>query len=672
MRKKKHIFELGGNTNLINSLYSSFGNNNSIDSSALASAIGAGASLIQDAIPSKNMSELDAAIYGNSSEDPIKRFIQDISGISTKNAINSINSNINYNTNIADNNTLMERFNNMPLYQRYNTTDGLGWKTALSTAVGAPWLDFQGDKVVFSTDNLMASAKGAAAGSSFGPWGALIGGIAGGVLNLGSRLGRNSRIKKINTAIDNANMMNMAAFNSSVNNSNTYSNNMFNAQFAALGGPLNSHGADYTQGLIEINNGGTHESNPLGGVPFGVAEDGQPNLVEEGEVVKDNFVFSNRIKIPKSIMDKYNFPSSIKTFADAMKKSNIVKEAEERPDSPLSKRALNQFTQEMAMFQESIKQEQSNNYSLGGILGHKYLLGGKETNFGNVGIPVYLLQDPDMYNIIPQPIEMEKTLPSISPRYDILEQVNIPTTKNISTKQNNNSTTPLSTKGKDLGRGLQALTTALSFKPVDYSNADKVDAVYSRINPYQGYKTLGDYVTYNPIDSRTILNRMAAQNNAATRALTNLANGNRASLMSAIVGNNYNYNNSIGDLYSKLAAQNEAQKLQVAQFNRGTNQANAQMDLHSKAMTNQALQAIAQGRLQTGNMRNALDIARSQAISQNLTNLTQGLYDDARQNFILNQLASAGYGYGYQDPTSGWIKYIQPSALGGKIKTKKK
>ena len=221
MRKKKHIFELGGSANLINSLYSSFGNNNSIDSSALASAIGAGASLIQDAIPSRNMSELDAAIYGNSSEDPIKRFIQDISGISTKKAINSINSNMNYNTNIADNNTLMERFNNMPLYQRYNTTDGLGWKTALSTAVGAPWLDFQGDKMTFSTDNLTASAKGASAGSSFGPWGALVGGIAGGVLNLGSRLGRNSRIKKINTAIDNANMMNMAAFNSSVNNSNT-------------------------------------------------------------------------------------------------------------------------------------------------------------------------------------------------------------------------------------------------------------------------------------------------------------------------------------------------------------------------------------------------------------------------------------------------------------------
>ena len=52
----------------------------------------------------------------------------------------------------------------------------------------------------------------------------------------------------------------------------------------------------FTNGVTTIGNGGTHESNPYEGVQMGVDPQGIPNLVEEGEVIYDDYVFSNRIR----------------------------------------------------------------------------------------------------------------------------------------------------------------------------------------------------------------------------------------------------------------------------------------------------------------------------------------------------------------------------------------
>ena len=73
----------------------------------------------------------------------------------------------------------------------------------------------------------------------------------------------------------------------------------------AFGGPLHTHGADWTNGITIIDNGGSHESNPFEGVPMGIAPDGRPNLVEEGEVIFNDYVFSNRLRVPKAVREKY-------------------------------------------------------------------------------------------------------------------------------------------------------------------------------------------------------------------------------------------------------------------------------------------------------------------------------------------------------------------------------
>ena len=50
----------------------------------------------------------------------------------------------------------------------------------------------------------------------------------------------------------------------------------------ALGGSL-AHSGEFSNGVTLFENGGTHEENPLGGIPQGYNENGELNLVEQGE-----------------------------------------------------------------------------------------------------------------------------------------------------------------------------------------------------------------------------------------------------------------------------------------------------------------------------------------------------------------------------------------------------
>ena len=62
----------------------------------------------------------------------------------------------------------------------------------------------------------------------------------------------------------------------------------------AMGGNISSHGAE---DIIPIENGGTHEQNPYGGVPMGIGANGKMNTVEEGEVKFGDYIFSNRLSL---------------------------------------------------------------------------------------------------------------------------------------------------------------------------------------------------------------------------------------------------------------------------------------------------------------------------------------------------------------------------------------
>lgn len=135
---------------------------------------------------------------------------------------------------------------------------------------------------------------------------------------------------------------------------------LFNGQaLYAIGGPLQAMSSNWSPGgnVTEINAGGQHEENPYEGVQVGVDPEGTPNLVEENEVIWNDYVFSNRLKVPKEICKELRVGQKKDgfTFAEVAKK--LLKESKERPNDPISKRGLDANMQKLEDAQEELKQK---------------------------------------------------------------------------------------------------------------------------------------------------------------------------------------------------------------------------------------------------------------------------------------------------------------------------
>lgn len=130
-----------------------------------------------------------------------------------------------------------------------------------------------------------------------------------------------------------------------------------NATKFALGGDLQSHGSDWGN-VMHIDAGDSHENNPNEGVQLGIDSQGKPNLVEEGETVFNDYVYSKRIKVDAQTKKKFHLPKdSDMSFADVSKK--LEKESAERPNDPISKTGLERQLGELAEEQERQKAERA-------------------------------------------------------------------------------------------------------------------------------------------------------------------------------------------------------------------------------------------------------------------------------------------------------------------------
>ena len=72
-----------------------------------------------------------------------------------------------------------------------------------------------------------------------------------------------------------------------------------------------------TNQVTEFNTGGSHETNPYGGIPQRFGMNNMQNTVEEGEVKYNNFIFSKRVYPTKAILSKFNLPVSYFGLSDA-------------------------------------------------------------------------------------------------------------------------------------------------------------------------------------------------------------------------------------------------------------------------------------------------------------------------------------------------------------------
>lgn len=255
----------------------------------------------------------------------------------TANQISSINR-------ITDNDSLMNAYANM-----YQLSDNIKGR------------DFR-DKTVLGdiTDGLASSFEGF---NATGNWiGAVVGGVSS---NIGSIIGRIRANKAANRAEELVRKRNQEIdtrlFHASqdVDRRNDimrmigYYNDPFEY---AYGGEMRTHGSDFNNGLTFINEGGRHEDNPYEGVPSGVDADGIPNLVEEGEVIwNDEYVFSDRLKVPEILSKKYNLGGE-KTFAEAIKE--VTKESLTRPNDPISNETNRAIVNEFMDAQEALREEE--------------------------------------------------------------------------------------------------------------------------------------------------------------------------------------------------------------------------------------------------------------------------------------------------------------------------
>ena len=410
--------------------------------------------------------------------------------------------------------------------------------------------------------------------------------------------------------------------------------NMFNR-----GGIMHQHGGDFSNGLIFIDNGGTHEQNPFEGVQMGIDAQGIPNMVEEGEVVWNDYVFSNRLKPTKEFKDKYKVKGE--TFADVAKE--MQKESEERPNDPISKRGLEDSMMKLQIEQEDIRMKDSRR-------GNKNLFWGGGPKAPELPSLKWLQQSVDKWMLD----RSKRGIEGVTPRHLQIPEPGF----NLSDLR----------YAPAVGSAIGAATSLLS-KP-DYTPSDAVLEAANQMGNYTpiSYNPIGNYLSYNPFDRNYYTNKLNAQAGATRRAIMNTSNPSRNA---ALLAADYNAQGKLGDLARQAEEYNLAQRQAVEQFNRGTNQANAEMGLKA-AMANQgtALKAGSSrlsGIAQAMQMRDAIDNRRSASISSNLTNLFNNLGNIGKEEYMMDIIRKNPF------LLYDWLdNYKGPKANGGYLTIKKK
>ena len=404
----------------------------------------------------------------------------------------------------------------------------------------------------------------------------------------------------------------------------------------ADGGELHTQGGDFTNGLTYIDNGGSHEANPFEGVQIGIDPQGVPNLVEEGEVIFNDYVFSDRMKLPKKLKEKYNIKGE--TFADAAKE--LSKESEERPNDPISQRGLEAFMSALANGQEEIRikneNRQMNRYAKGGKLGKRYDGDGPDDNYMDFGT----LASPISYEQLEGMIDLGidgSAIPLTGTSEEIDDAITRAAKKGATTGDKSNLS--YLRFAPAFMSGMSAFTDLFS-KP-DYSAANRIASV--DIQPALiSADPIGQYLSYKPLDRMFYINQLNKNTAAGRRAIQNTSGGNRAAALAGILAADYNYGESLGKLARQAEEYNQAQKEKVAGFNRQTDMFNSQQSM-------QAQTTNAQSRNDATKMR----LAQAEEIAK-LRSAAKNAYDTRRSNNLNNFINNLG-NIGWEEKQAEWL-----------------
>lgn len=415
----------------------------------------------------------------------------------------------------------------------------------------------------------------------------------------------------------------------------------------ALGGELMSNGTEWDNGLTYIGNGGTHEENPMEGVPMGTDYEGNPNLVEQGEVVFNDYVFSNRLFADGGLLESVNLPKTYDGYSFAAIAERLGSESKERPNDPISRRGLLSSMSRLQQAQEIVRQNMA-----GQEENRKYAHGGRKVNkFDGLDSDTMFLDGVDYgdwqdYGTLLEPISGEDLWDEAMAGSDTGEE-----NPNKSSKLTWLRYAPVVGSAIGLAQNL--------FSKPDYSSADAILEAANSAGNYMpiGYTPIGNYLQYRPLDRNYYINRLDAQAGATRRAIMNTTSPSRNA---ALLAADYNAQGRLGDLARQAEEYNMAQRQAVAQFNRQTNLSNAEMELKA-AMANQEAQQKARsaklsGVAQAMTMRDAVDARRGASMSANMTNFFNSLGDIGREEYSRNMIMSNPALY-YSIDSKGNVSY---------------
>lgn len=412
----------------------------------------------------------------------------------------------------------------------------------------------------------------------------------------------------------------------------------------AFGGWLNTQGGDFTNGVTFIDEGGSHEENPYQGIQIGVDPQGKPNLVEEGEIVFDDYVFSDRMEIPDDIRKEYKLRG--KTFAKAAKSAQ--RESEERPNDPLSKAGLQAAMERIAAAQEEAR-ERKEAYREGNEYPSMFAYGGDTDSYG------LALENPMTVE------ELEAMMNGEAP------EGNTDNGGGSRKRQTWTRYAPI------IGSGLASLSDLFS-KP-DYDSTDLISGVDLGAET-AGYAPIGNYLAYKPLDRDFYINKMNQQAAATRRGLMNTSGGNRLNAQAGILAADYNYGQNMGNLARQAEEYNQQLRERVEAFNRGTNMFNTETGLKASMFNAESKNSAKRTRLgqatTAAQMRQAIKDQDTARRSSNITNFLQGLGDMGWENEQANWLDTLAKSGVLKMNTKGEYTGGTKKAKGGKVRTKKK
>lgn len=381
--------------------------------------------------------------------------------------------------------------------------------------------------------------------------------------------------------------------------------NEFMRNITSYGGPLYSHSGDWSNGLTFINEGGLHSENPFGGVLMGFDQEGVPNLVEEGEIIYNDYVFSNRLKPSKKQLESSGLNSKYNGWTFAKIVEDLQKGSAETPLDKISKDSLDDIMTIIINMQEEVRMKK-------GLKGENRMMSfGGNIFDGETDFSEWTNYD-------------ERWLDSLT--QSTFDDV----AKGLKTKKK--SILPY------LGMAMPTLDTAgklisNAVKPVDTSNFIQAEA-YSQI-PFANVGRINVRPKREAINQNAMIAPIINQGRATARDIQNLGTTG-ADVLNRLALNTYNTQKAVGETALKASQMQferdratDALLAELQAKNAGLDQAEfaANLPIYTKR---------AEGLIQDAANREAAENAKLEAQDILSANMNQGIADLTRQNIEWN------------------------------------